>query len=174
MRSPSVGRVCTPAGVPGGAHAARVDFGPRQQIIESAYAIPDGVSRDGISDEQALAVQFGVFDSRGKELRVIPIRIEELLALLLAQRIPCESDVTPAGKRPERLLPGGVRLAAGFMSQGVKDGGVRRRTSLRKIEIRCDKEAGLAFEDDLFNSVIAAVDGACDARVQRRALGKTA
>ena len=44
----------------------------------------------------------------------------------------------------------------------------------RQIEIGGDVESGAALEDDLLDSEIAAVEGAYDARVQRRALGPRA
>ena len=127
-----VRRVRAAAGVARGADAGRIHFGARQQVVQSANAVPDGVAGEGVSHQHALRAEFGMFHGGGEELGIVPVRIEELLALFLAERIPGEGHVSPAGQRAENLLPGGMGFAAHFMPQRKQDGGVRRRAFLRQ------------------------------------------
>src|SRR5262249_14398393 len=103
---------------------------------------------------------------------IVPVRIEELDALLLAERTPCERDVSAPRERSEHLLPGEMRFPAHLMPQREQDRGVRSRTALRQVEICGHEEARLALENNFLYPVALTIKRAGDTRVERRSLRK--
>ena len=67
-----------------------------------------------------------------------------------------------------------MTLGSQLMTQRIEDGRIRRTAGLREVEIRRHVKMRLTFEDDLFDHVIAAVEYAGDAGIERRTFGETA
>ena len=80
------------------------------------------------------------------------------------------SRSSPGGCTPADSWPG---LAVGVVAAGHQHRG-ERRLALRQVEQGRDMVVGPALVDDPFDAVAVAVDGADDARLERRLVGQVA
>src|SRR5580693_1641595 len=115
-----------------------------------------------------------MFHRRREEFGIVPVRIEELHTLFLAQRIPRETNISPARQRSEHLLPREMRFTTQLMPQWKQDGRIRRRAFFRQVEIRRHIKVRLALKNNLLDLVIAPVQRSGDMGVEWRALGQSA
>ncbi len=160
--------------VPRATDPAGIDFLARQQVIEGAQAVPDGVARQAVAYQKALNSKHSVLGRGTYDLRFAEVFIIELHALALADCVPGERHVAPASQRNQYLLPDRVRLCARFMPERKQDAWKGSLASFGQIEVGRHIETGLAFENHLFDPVIVLLDYADDTRIEGRALGKPA
>jgi len=104
----------------------------------------------------------------------VPVFVVHLDALALADRVPRECYEAAPRQSGQAALPGLVSLRAALVAKREQDGRIRPFPTRGQVEVRRNVEAWTAFEDDLLDAEIAAVERAYNARVQRRAFGPLA
>ena len=154
------------AGVAGDADAVGVDFGAGGEIVEGADAVVDHVAGEVIAGEEGLDAEHGVFGGGADELGGAGIGVEELPSFAVADGVPGEGDEAFGGEGAEGDLPSVVGFGSGLVAEGEEDGGGGAGEVVGDVEIGGDEEAGLAFEDHLFDAVFAALEGGDGAGVE--------
>src|SRR5690242_429047 len=101
-------------------------------------------------------------------------RVKVLVAFALAERIEGQHHVTFSGQSLIDVRVVAVGLAVRRMPQGCKDSWEGAVAATGKVQIGGDVDLRVAFKNDLFDPIGAAVNGSGDARVQRGLLKWTA
>src|SRR2546426_1075548 len=148
-----ISRVSAAAGVPGTGDPRRVDFRAREQVVQSADAVPDRVTRQEVPGEQALNAEDRMLGGRARYFGFLEIDIEQLHPLTLADGVPGHSHVASPGESHENLLPGSIRLPASLVSERKQHSRIRRLTGGGKVKVHGDVKARLALKNNLLDLV---------------------
>src|SRR5438094_8960174 len=130
-----------------------INLWPREQVIERADSVPDGIAGQMVSDQQTLGADHRVLRCRVAHFRLPQVLVINLQPFTLADRIPGQCDEAPGGERAQHLLPGQIDLSARLMSQGEQDRWVRWMPFCGQIKIRGYVEVRLTLEDHFLDLV---------------------
>ena len=149
-----------------------INFRSREQIIERAHSVPDGIAGQMVSNQQALRADHRVLSGRVAHFRFPQVLVIDLQPFTLTDRIPGQCDEAFRSKRTQHLLPGRIGLAARLMPQREQDRRVGWMPCCGQIKIRSYVEVRLTLEDHFLDSVPRALQDSNHTRVQWRSFGK--
>ena len=151
-----------------------IDFRAREQVVDSADAVPGAKEAEVRAEQDEAAPRVLVLGgSSAADRRLAGARSRILDALALSERVVGEHHVAFARQVREQLLVAGPRLAIRRMSERSEN----RRTPPgpdRHVEIRRDVQARPALEHQLLDAIARPLEDAGHARVERRSLERAA
>ena len=153
------GRHRAPARVAGDADVFRVDLFTCQQIIECADAVPGAPGGEVLTHEKLLIARLEML-ARAHANGRLEVLVGVLNALPLPQRIENQDDVPlsgqPLGERLIRL--GGFPI--GRMPARADDARSRPALAFGKVQVRGHQKTGTTLEQNVFDAVGIAFEGA--------------
>ena len=163
-----------PPRVAGYREALGVHVFSSQQIIDPANPVPKLVAREVVAAQEALEAGQRVLASPDPDSGASQLRIEVERALTLTGGIEGEDDETPLCQGDPDVLVGRGGLSVGRVSGDAEDGGVGGASVLRHVDVGRHVEAGKTLVDEHLDAVVAPLQCAGDARVERCPVGESA
>ena len=163
-------RLHAAAGVAGHRNPIAVDLGPRLEIVNRSYRIPNAILHQVEAQQVALVSQHAVFLGAEADQRPVVLSVPKLDALALADGVPGEHDEARTGHDDGEFLILLVSLALAGVA-GREDHGRQASCNIAgAIEIGRHVELGAALVDDPLDQVPRTLDRPDLARMERRAL----
>ena len=146
----------------------RIDFRPADQVVNSAYAIPDFPARQVRAREVRKISQHGVLRADQVVAALAGLCIPELAALSLADRIPGEHDVATL----HQALTQGLIASLAIRRMARRDQHRRMFPAIviREIDQGSHIDPRKTLEHELLDVKAVHLNAAGDARTQRRSL----
>ncbi len=150
-----------------------IDVRAGEQIVHRADAVPDLPASEVRSGKVGKVSQHGVFGADQVVTALLRLRVPELAALTLPDRVPTDDEVAALDQSLANILV--VNLSLGRVAGSNKDGGMHFGAILRHVYERGYIKAGEALIEELFDVEAIACNPAGDGRLQVGLLrGKTA